>query len=183
MKKRDELWEQVSSSWTLMTWTWLVIIGGHATLVFSLRPNYAKRKTRTGGPWPREVIFPFFLSCSSTKEAFSSIIFIFPAQCFLSDFSILSYHYFLFLFSLSLSFLPKASYYAMPRDSHILPDFLILSYHYFFYLSCPMLPIRQCLGTHTSCQISLVRRRWPPLTTALIIGISIRRTSHKSNLT
>ena len=46
-----------------------------------------------------------------------------------------------------------------------------------------MLPIRQCLGTHTSCQISLVRRRWPPLTTALIIGISIRRTSHKSNLT
>ena len=79
----------------------------------------------------------------------------------------------------------------MPRDSHILSDFLILilSYHYFcfffhyLYLSCPMLPIRQCLGTHTSCQISLVRRRWPPLTTALIIGISIRRTSHKSHLT
>ena len=63
-----------------MTWTWLVIIGGHATLVFSVRPNYAERKTRTGGPWPREVIFPFFLSCSSTKEAFSSIIFIFPAH-------------------------------------------------------------------------------------------------------
>ena len=81
-----------------------------------------------------------------------SIIFIFPAQCFLSDFSIFSYHFF------------------------------CLFFHY-LYLSCPMLPIRQCLGTHTSCQISLVRRRWPPLTTALIIGISIRRTSHKSNLT
>ena len=61
----------------------------------------------SGGPWPREVIFPFFLSCSSTKEAFSSIIFIFPAQCFLSDFLILSYHYFFASFSIIFIFLAQ----------------------------------------------------------------------------